>query len=281
MPIVLSLAYSNDTLYAAGPEGLFQLENGELVAMPQPQVELACCAAANGRIWVGGLPHGVAFTLSNGSWQAGWMDGVGDSIYCIAPDPRVEQTGVILAGAAGGGILRSHNRGQTWSVCNYGLQEFNVLSLAWAPQSPAGKWPRWEFVFAGTEHGAYRSPNAGRGWKQSEGIEGVVQSIAVAPDFHESGVVLAATESNGLWRSTDAGRSFIKVAQVADQINAIVATADEWFLSDAQGVWRSKSGTEWQIVPGVPPALTMINTAQAVWAGGEEGVFQVFTRKTA
>lgn len=275
MPIVLSLAYSKDTLYAAGPEGLFQWENGELVGVPQPQVELACCAAANDRILVGGLPHGVAFTLANGSWQAGWMDGVADSVYCIAPDPRVELTGVMLAGAAGGGILRTHNRGQTWTVCNYGLQEFNVLSLAWAPPAPADKWPRWEYVFAGTEHGAYRSPNAGRGWKHCEGIEGVVQSIAVATDFHESNLVLAATESNGLWRSTDAGRTFAKVTAVADQVNAVIATDRGWFLSDSQGIWHSATGSEWQAIPSFPPALTLINTPIGVWAGGEQGLLPI------
>lgn len=275
MPIVLSLAYSNDTLYAAGPEGLFQREDGELVALPQPQSELACCAAANGRLLVGGLPHGVAFTLANQSWQAGWMDGVADSVYCIAPDPRVDQTGVILAGAAGGGILRTHNRGQTWTVCNFGLQEFNVLSLAWAPPTPSDKWPRWEFVFAGTEHGVYRSPNGGRGWKRSDGVEGVVQSIAVATDFHESNVVIAATESNGIWRSSDAGRTFVKVAHSSEQINAVAATPTGWYLSDAQGIWRSDSGTEWQQISGLPPALTLLNTPEGVWAGGEQGIFQV------
>lgn len=275
MPIVLSLAYSNDTLYAAGPEGLFQLEGSELVPIPQPQSELACCAAVNGRLLVGGLPHGVAFTLANQSWQAGWMDGVAESVYCIAPDPRVDLNGVLLAGAAGGGILRTHNRGVTWSVCNFGLQEFNVLTVAWAPQAPEQQWPRWEMVFAGTEHGVYRSPNGGRGWKRSEGVEGVVQSIAVAADFHESGVVLAATESNGLWRSTDLGRTFARVENAPSQVNVVIATEQGWFLSDAQGIWRSSTGVEWQKVAGLPPALSLLAADDQVWGGGESGVFAV------
>lgn len=275
MPIILSLAYSNDTLYAAGPEGLFQLENGELTAFAQPQVELACCAAANGRVLVGGLPHGVAYTLADGNWQAGWMDGVTDSIYCIAPDPRVELSGVLLAGAAGGGILRTHNRGVTWSVCNFGLQEFHVLSLTWAPVSPVEKWPRWEYVFAGTENGLYRSPNGGRGWKRSDGIEGVVQSVAVGDSFHETGIVLAATENNGLWRSSDSGRTFARVANSAEQINAVIAAGDGWYLSDPSGIWQSANGSEWQQLPSLPPALALIATGQGIWAGGEHGVFAV------
>lgn len=275
MPIVLSLAYSNDTLYAAGPEGLFQLEGSELVPIPQPQSELACCAAVNGRLLVGGLPHGVAFTLANQSWQAGWMDGVAESVYCIAPDPRVDLNGVLLAGAAGGGILRTHNRGVTWSVCNFGLQEFNVLTLAWAPPAPEQQWPRWEMVFAGTEHGVYRSPNGGRGWKRGEGIEGVVQSVAVATDFHESGVVLAATESNGLWRSTDLGRTFARVENAPSQVNVVIATEQGWFLSDATGIWRSSNGTDWQKVAELPPALSLLVAGGHVWGGGESGVFAV------
>lgn len=271
MPIILSLAYSNQTLYASGPEGLFRLSGTELLPIAQPQSELACCAAVDSRVLVGGAPHGVAYTLADGTWQAGWMDGVAEPVYCLAPDPRVAQTGVILAGSAGGGVLRTHNRGQTWATCNYGLQEFNVLSLVWAPIAPTDAWPQWEVVLAGTENGVYRSPNGGRGWKQASGIEGVVQAIAFAPDFHKNGVVLAGTESNGLWRSLDGGRSFELITTAPSQINAVIATADRWWLSDATGLWFSTDTQQWQQHVG-KPAMCMLVTAQGLFVGGEEGI---------
>jgi hypothetical protein len=276
MPIILSLAKDKDVLWAAGPEGLFKLNGHGLEAVPQPQVELACCSTDGTRILVGGLPHGTAFSLdAGGNWQASWMDGVEASVLCIAPAPDVAESGVLLAGSAGGGILRSANRGYGWQVCNFGLQDYTVLSIVWAPPALADAWPRWEVVFAGTEDGIYRSPNGGRGWKRSEGLAGIVQTIGVAADFHQSGIVLAGTEDQGLWRSTDGGRSFAPVENGPGRVDAITTTADGWLLSDADGLWRSTDGLVWSRIEGSKPALVLLNTPEGVWAGGEFGVEQV------
>ena len=175
MPIILSLCKPFDSeeksatdLWAAGPEGLFAVNdpsNGNgLTTVPQPQQELYCCGVADDRVLVGGLPHGVAFSRDAGTnWQASWVDGVDAPVLCIAPDPNVAESGVMLAGSAGGGILRTRNRGEHWWVCNFGLQDYTILALAWAPVAPDDIWPRREIVFAGTEEGIYRSPNAGLG----------------------------------------------------------------------------------------------------------------------
>jgi hypothetical protein len=273
MPIILSLAKHDDVLWAAGPEGLFKMNGHGLEAVPQPQQELACCGSDGTRVLVGGMPHGTAFSVdAGGNWQASWMDGVETSVLCIAADPRVSETGVLLAGSAGGGVLRTANRGYGWQVCNFGLQDYTVLTIAWAPVAPSDAWPQWEVVFAGTESGVYRSPNGGRGWKRAGGLEAVVQTLAVAPDFHTSGLVLAGTEDQGLWRSTDGGRSFAPVASDVQRVDAITATADGWLLSDAEALWRSVDGLDWHKVAGSRPALVLLNTADGVWAGGEQGV---------
>lgn len=272
MPIILSFAKIENKLWAAGPEGLFAMNGKGLEAVPQPEVELACCGTDGERILVGGLPHGTAFSLNAGeNWQASWMDGVETPVLCIAADPRVEETGVLLAGSAGGGLLRSHNRGHSWTTCNFGLRDYTVLTIAWASVMPADRWPQWEVVFIGTEDGVYRSPNAGRGWKRSEGIDGVVQVIAVAPDFHTSNVVLAGTEAQGLWRSTDSGRTFHPVAHGPNRVDALTATATGWLLSDEQGLWRSTDGEQWEQIPDSKPALTLFRTQEGIWAGGEDG----------
>ena len=180
--------------------------------LPQPHQFPACCLATEGRLLVGGAPLGVAFTLDDGAnWQASWMDYVDNRVVALAADPRVQETGVLLAGSEGGGVLRSFDRGRTWKAANYGLHNYQVLALAWAPPAPQGAWPAWEVAFAGTEDGLYRSPNGGRAWKRSEGVHGVVLGVAAAPDFHSSGVVLVGTEENGLWRSTDGGHCFTPV----------------------------------------------------------------------
>ncbi|MEZ4713477.1 MAG: hypothetical protein R3A44_40190 [Caldilineaceae bacterium] len=280
MPIILSLSQLDveQQLWAAGPEGLFAVnqsgQNGDMLqAVPQPQQELYCCGVADDRVLVGGLPHGVAFSLdAGGNWQASWMDGVEAPVVCIAPDPRVAETGVILAGSAGGGILRTRNRGASWWVSNFGLRDYSVLTLAWAPVAPDDVWPRREVVFAGTEEGIYRSPNAGLGWKRSEGFDGVCQVIAVSPHFHADGLVLIGTEEIGLWRSHDGGHTFARVESAPLRVDALTANATGWILSNEEQLWSSTDGLTWSPMDGTRPTLTLFNTGGGVWSGGEHGL---------
>ena len=200
VPILLSLSSDAGRVWGAGPEGLFAVEEDGTgaggAAAPVPGAARDRGPAAGRR-----RPLGVAFTLDGGAnWQASWMDYVDSRVVALAADPRVQETGVLLAGSEGGGVLRSFDRGSTWRAVNYGLHNYQVLALAWAPPAPKGTWPAWEVVFAGTEDGLYRSPNGGRAWKRSEGMHGVVLGIPAAPDYHSSGVVLAGTEDTGLWR---------------------------------------------------------------------------------
>lgn len=273
MTIIFSLTACNGNAWAVGPEGLFAVQNTTLTPRPQPETHPACCLAIDSRLLVGGAPHGVAFTLDDGaSWQAGWMDGVEDRIVALAADPRADTTGVILAGSEQSGMLRSTDRGHSWYVVNYGLQSFQMLSLAWAPVAPAGVWPRWEVVFAGTDEGLYRSPNGGLGWKRCAGLQGTVLAIAVAPDFHTSGVVLAGAEDTGLWRSTDGGRTFVPVEGAPASVNALIALPGGWLLSDPEGVWHAGDGVQWRLLPGARPALALLAAGEAVLAGGVEGI---------
>ena len=276
MSIILSLSNKKDKLWAAGPEGLFTANGNGLEPVPQPQQNLFCCCAIHDRILVGGAPYGVAFHIDGGEqWQAGWFDDVDTPVVCLAPDPQIEETGILLAGTDGAGILRSTNRGRHWYTRNYGLHSFNVLAIGWAPPAPDDIWPRWQTVFACTEEGVYHSPNAGRGWKRCSGAEGVFQTIAVATDFHSSRVVLAGTEEDGLWRSTDGGHSFTMVPDSPRQVNALIAVEGGWLLSDAEQVWRSADGVAWQPIPNSQPALVMLAINDKVFAGNEEGVADI------
>ncbi len=277
MPIVLSLSQDRNQVWAAGPEGLFRVVSAEdgdgLEPVAQPENELACAAAADGRLLVGGLPHGAAFSADDGAtWQASWMDGVQGPVLCFAADPRIAESGVLLAGTAEGGVLRTHNRGRQWSVSNYGLLDYAVLALAWAPPAPAGAWPAWEVVFAATEGGVYRSPNGGLGWRRCDGPDSAVQAIAAAPDFHTGGLVLAGTESDGLWRSADGGRTFSRLDDAPERVDALAYAGGRWLCSDADTLWESADGASWRPIPASRPALVLLATSQGVLTGGEEGV---------
>lgn len=280
MSVILSLSQNARALWAAGPNGLFVVDGGELSSVLQPQQFLYVTCAIHDRVMVGGAPYGVAYSLNNGeSWQASWMDRIDAPVVTLAPAPDVEMTGAILAGTEGGGVLRTANRGESWYSCNYGLHSLNVLHLAWAPTAPALAWPRWRTVYACTDEGIYHSPNGGRGWKRCtlQGVdEAVFQMVAPALNFHTSGLVLAGTESSGLWRSMDGGHTFALLPETPEQINALLVLPDgSWLLSDEAQLWSSPDGERWTPLSDSRPALTLFNGADGVWAGYDDGTERI------
>jgi len=275
MSIILSLSKGNGGLWAAGPDGLYQVTDEGLQQVPQPQENLYCCAAISDRILVGGLPHGVAYSMQQGeNWQAGWMDATYAPVVSIAPEPTVEHSGVILAATDGGGVLRTINRGGHWYARNFGLRSYNVLALQWAPTAPANSWPQWQMVFACTEEGIYHSPNGGRGWKRSDTPEAVYQTIALDQDYYKSGLVLAGSEGDGLFRSTDGGHSFQQATDAPNQVNALISIPGGWLLSDAEQLWQSSDGAKWNPVYN-RGALALLSSDGETWMGTDEGVQRV------
>jgi photosystem II stability/assembly factor-like uncharacterized protein len=273
MAIILSISEANETRWAAGPHGLFKVDSGQLAPLPQPMERLASVLALQSRLLVGGAPHGVAYTADQGqNWQAAWMSGCQTPVLVIAADPDVANSGVLLAGTEGEGILRSTDRGGYWFPCNYGLRNYMILSMTWAPSAPPKQWPRREVVFATTEEGIYRSPNAGRAWKRADCPDTVYQIVAVSPQYHHDGLVLAGAEEDGLWRSSDGGRSFARVASAPAQVNALCAWEGGWLLSGIDQLWSSVDGEEWQPVEGSEPALVLRKAAGGILVGSENGV---------
>lgn len=273
MAIILSISEANESGWAAGPNGLFKLASGQLTPLAQPMERLASVLALSQRLLVGGAPHGVAYTPDQGqSWQAAWMSGCQSPVLVLAADPDVDHTGVLLAGTEGEGILRSTDRGGYWFPCNYGLRNYMVLSISWAPSAPAKQWPRREVVFATTEEGVYRSPNGGRAWKRAECPDTVYQIVAASPRYHRDGLVLAGAEEDGLWRSTDGGRSFAQVASAPAQVNALCAWDGGWLLSDIERLWFSSDGELWQPLEESEPALVLRKGQDRILTGSETGV---------
>ncbi|MCE2468543.1 MAG: hypothetical protein J4G06_11105 [Caldilineaceae bacterium] len=278
MSIILSLSEAHAGFFAAGPQGMFSVgAEGDLTEVIQPESHLYATDSLDDRVLVGGAPHGVAFSRDNGqTWQAAWMDFVDSPVVAIAAAPDVADSHIVLAGTEDKGILRSANRGEGFYVCNYGLRSLAVLHICWAPPWPRDVWPRWRLAFAGTDEGFYRSPAAGRGWKRCEGAEGAFQVAAVDSRFHTTHIVLAGTETDGLWFSDDQGRCFRRLDNAPEQINALTALAGGGFvMSDAETLWHSPDGLNWTPLRGEDPCLVLQEAAGKVWAGSQDGLRQV------
>lgn len=292
---------------AAGPDGLFAVHiNGRsilLQPLAQPMSGLATAIIAGDRLIAGGSPYGTAaIPLSDiapladdpairpaSGWRAGWMDHTQQPVVALAAAPDAAESGTLLAATFGDGILRTGNLGVSWQVSNYGLADFRILTLAWAPPAPRGHWPPRDIVFAGSESGIYRSPAGGLAWHPCRGVNGSTHALAVAHDFHESGLVLAASSqpeeagsgeetalSTTMWRSTDGGRTFASVDDAPPHCETLLATAWGFAAGTPGGLWASTDGHAWQPLQTdndqTPGALCLLGLTEGLLTGGGHGV---------
>ncbi|MBI3943008.1 MAG: hypothetical protein HY326_08345 [Chloroflexi bacterium] len=170
-------------------------------------------------LFAGGQPYGIARSADGWTWGMAWLEKAEEPVSYIIASPDFENDGVLLAATHGGGILRSMDRGLHWRLSNFGLRDFDIITLAVPPA-----WQdKQQFVFAGGATGVYVSVDGGRAWKRSgSGLEGTsVQSLAISPNFTTDHTIYAGTEGAGLFVSQDSGSSWQKV-----EIN-LLASAEE------------------------------------------------------
>lgn len=149
---------------------------------------------------------------ADGQWRTEVV-GEGHDVRCLAVDPSRPE--IIFAGTQGGGLLRSADRGSTWTAS--GLDGKIVKSIAVSPHES-------EVVFAGTKPAhLYRSEDGGASWKELRGFRKIpwrwlwfspaekppqayVHAISISPT--EPDLLLAGIEFGAVVRSQDGGRTW-------------------------------------------------------------------------
>ncbi len=141
----------------------------------------------------------------------------------------------ILVGTVGEGVWRSDDGGKTFSRRSQGMfVECDVRALAAHPANP-------HLVYAGTSEGVYRSTDRGEHWVRLEGPLNhlVTWSLLVSP--HDPDTLYAGTRPAHLFRSSDAGRSWIQLGvAIAQQCHNIVYNRVTTLVADpadSQGLW--------------------------------------------
>lgn len=163
-------------------------------------------------------------------------------ISSLALSPNFAQDGQLYAGTVEDGVLQSSDRGTSWISWNFQLVDLSILSLAISP----------DFIFdhalyTGTSTGIFGSRTAGRAWHEINlpcGYAAVMSLLALG-----DGVLLAGTEQNGLYRSTDGGKSWLQAGQPESAtILALVEGAEGWVAANTvAGLLLSPdSGLTWR-----------------------------------
>ena len=203
------------------------------------------------------------FSLVNGPY--------GGSIRAISLAPTFESDGRVAVGTSSG-VFVSGDRGNTFSSVRNGLQSHSqsVTVVAYSPN-----FVRDRLALVGTEDGLYRSDDGGTSFNySSKGLagDGYVTAVTCSPTIKDDGAVFAGTYLSGVWKSTDAGRSWSRTAPALYEQNVVAIAASPAFATDHTAIFgvetTANTAGAWISTDGGASAkalpITSENTGNAV-----------------
>jgi photosystem II stability/assembly factor-like uncharacterized protein len=205
----LSFDTPDKKLFAATSAGLFTSSNSAHSWQAVPQLPhdtytaLAFDANSPQVVYVASA-HSGAFVSTNdgGSWTSIGHGLPAGPLTSILYDSTLKQLWVASANM----VYRSDDQGASWHSMSNGLPAnvgINVLAL--------GSVSSGSLIFAGTNHGFYRSTNSGQHWAQSQMALSGLHIQDILPDATQSNVVYISTNI-GVLTSTDNGQNWNQVA---------------------------------------------------------------------
>lgn len=234
--------------------------------LPHSPVGVLCLALSPGfmadHTLVAGAHAGIFYSTDRGdTWHKALLPMSSAMILSVDFSPNYVEDGVMLAGTLEDGIFYSDDGGRSWINKSFGLYDPTVLGLALSPG-----YGRDESIFIATNSGVYYSYNGARAWKLSGFPEAAapVLSLALSPDFTRDHTLFAGTEQQGLFRSTDQGKTWQALPLSAVCINALqvlpgrLAAGSQLLAATEAGVFHSPDqGATWRRLVNLPDVLVL------------------------
>ena len=117
----------------------------------------------------------------------------------VVIDPKETQT---VYSATAYGIFKSSDGGKTWRERNRGLESTFTVTVILDAQDP-------KTLYAATEAGVYKSTDAAETWRPLGVIGKEIRTLVQSP--HDPKVLLVGTESDGIFMTQDAGKSWAEM----------------------------------------------------------------------
>jgi hypothetical protein len=249
--------------------------------LPATAVIQCLAVDADGNLFAGTAGDGIFRSVDGGaSWKPSRRGLQQLDVQVLAAGLH----GALFAATPGGGVYRSTDQGEIWELTSGALltvprrrlfsrrirQVAGPLPATTVRALAVARWGSATVLFAGTDSGVFRSPDAGRSWLPgNRGLPGtdpatgatdlVVSALAAGPD---KGLIYAGT-ARGVFRSTDGGRRWQPVNRgipATDPFTGFSATAVRslaaWtdrlgahhlLAGTGRGLFRSGDGGEhWQ-----------------------------------
>lgn len=184
-----------------------------------------------------------------------------DDIQAIALSPAYPSDGVVFCSLNHSHpfLLKSTDRGETWTPAQIGLPYGIVSSIAVSPD-----YVQDSVVFCGTnssklERGfVFKSTDGGATWHESDtGLGSAkITCLAISPDYASDQTVFAGTTSKGIFRSSDGGLNWVKLIPSASSLGINVIAVSEDFTNDrtlfaatTKGLYKSTDGGDTWVNP--------------------------------
>jgi len=257
---VSGFAFQGDRVLAATGVGLLSSGNSQdewsLTGIPRSRVNTLY--RSGDRILAGLNLGGVHYSDDRGvSWTPSTLNN--EAILRLAEDRK----GNLFAGTVDGGLWESVDNGESWQQIWKTIRAVASVGI-----DPDGD------ILAGTDSGVYRLAVGDTTWRLISQPGIAIRSILAT----STGVLLAGSEREGIWRSADGGETWLQVAEVLRDDGLWI-----WDLAElpsgklaaattGQGVWTSDDeGASWQPLPGtgdvVGADLTLSQNGELVAVG--------------
>ena len=239
-------------------------------ALPPAALSLAMDASGPDTVYVGvysaaATARGGVFKSTDGgtTWA---ISPATANIVPLALEADPSNPGVVFVSALAGGLRKTTDGGATWT------NPFSSASPIGSVQIDPTDGSK---VYLATLAGAWRSMDAGDNWAPMTTLTAPnVWGIGIDPT--SPNVLYAATNDNGVWRSTDSGSTWQAGSPAFTAYNVAVDPADpnRIYAATRTGVWWSgDAGATWQ-----PSGLTdrgaysIVADAGALYAGTTLGI---------
>lgn len=225
------------TCFAAKASGLYRSTDGGQTWMSvygslqlEGSLSTSCVVLApdfekRGQVFAG-VQGGILRSDDGGeTWTVSVLPTPAPFITSLKLSPQYDDDGILIAGTLDDGILRSANRGASWTPWNFGLFDFHVFCIAFSPV-----FHKDQAIFLGTESGMFLSVNGGLGWREVPfPVDAApVISLALSPYYPDDPILLAGTEESGLFVSGDRGKNWEAVPGISmGVINGIHVLASD------------------------------------------------------
>ena len=236
------------TIYAAGWNvsgvggGFFLTRDAgktwkEPLALKGKSIQALAEAGSDPRILIAGALDGVYRSSDSGeNWErispAGHPDLKNFESVAIAPrDPKIVYAGTWHL------PWKTTDGGVTWNVIKHGvIDDSDVFSIILSHSTP-------EIVFASACSGIYKSDDSGHLFHKVQGIPGTARRTRVLQQDPKDSMTVYAGTTEGLWKTTDGGKTFRRISPPDYILNDILVDPREpkrvLIATDRGGVFAS------------------------------------------